>query len=380
MFSDSTFSRTGTTSPIFVSRDPKFTPLAVLPGQEYFLIQVYAAQVAFRGAPWDNIKRLVVTSQVNLNHRNLDNRPLRAIQRTRDVQKNQAQPLGLNPNLIHLVPAVMPSVSLAIDFVLDRENRLAQLGGLINSDSFFSVLSLAPGASAVAKTVAQLADKVIQTFIPAEESKPLLSFAGDFNLATQQLFDGYYVILGTKDERTPLPAPTARLAVRDRGLLVDDQPATQWSYVILDVQRTATRPRELSDGASWDLKLREAEDEAQRFTLNPLATEEARKQAWEKCLKLIEEAQTLLRADDNFTRADMQNIVAAAFQNCRQLVVQASGVRGEAHAKGIAPSAPPANDLARLGLPATLDLAKTVDAYAVELTHARKTLQAAGLG
>jgi hypothetical protein len=374
MSTNQPFPRTGTSTPIFVARDSAAQPIII--GQDYFLIQIYAAQVAFRGAIWDNVNHLVVTSQVNLHHRNLDNRAVRAIQRTRKVEKNQAQPLGLTPNLIGLVPAVMPSVTIAIDFILDRENRLAQLGGLINSDCFVSVISLATGAAAAAKTIAQLADKIIQTFIPAEESKPLLSFCGDFNLATQQLRNGYYVIIGSQDEQNPLPDPATRLEVRDGGLLVDGRPATQWSYVILDVQRVGTRPRELNDGARWDDKLREAEDEAQRLTMNPLATDEERKHAWNKCLKLIQEAQALLRADDNFLPKDANHIVEATLWNCRRVLEEQ-----QAYARrtvGRAPLWMPtlANDLAALGLSPDTDLATTVAQYADQVVDARRVLQA----
>jgi len=382
----SSYPRTGTTSPIFVSREPSAVPQFVTVGQDYFLVQVYAAQVAFRGNIWDKVKRLVVTSQVNLNHRNLDNRGMRAIQRTRDVQKNHSQPLGLNPNLVGLVPAVMPNISLSIDFILDKENRLAQLGSLINSDSFLNVVSLAPGASAVAKTVAQLADKVIQTFIPAEENKALLSFGGDFNLATRQLQEGYYVIIGSKDDQNPLPDSTAKLAVQDRGLLVNGQPATQWSYIVLDVQRTDLRPRELNDGASWDIKLREAEDEAQRVTLNPRATNEEKTQAWNRCSKLIEEAQTLLRADDNFLPKDATNITTAAIHNCQKLVVQdQSTARGLESSKGgekapafsWSPDLP--NTLKALGLDPGMDLEAAMNEYADQLIATRRKLRALGV-
>src|SRR3990172_4741031 len=201
------YPRTGTTSSIFVGRDPQSPPQAVQPAQDYFLAKIYAAQAAFRGSIWDRVKGLVITSQVNLNHRNLGSQGLRAIQRTREVRKNEAQPLGLSPNLIHLVPAVMPSVSIGIAFVLDKENQLVKLRGLINSDSFFSTLSLAAGPAAVAKTVAGLADKMIQTFIPPNDQQPILEFNGDFNLATQDLKDGYYAIIGTRDDETPLPDP-----------------------------------------------------------------------------------------------------------------------------------------------------------------------------
>jgi hypothetical protein len=352
-----------------------------MPGEDYFIIQVYAAQVAFRGQIWDKIKGLVVASQINLNHRNLDNRAMRALQRTRNVEKNRSQSLGLAPNLINLVPAVMPNITISIDFILDKENQIAKLGTLINSDSFTSALSLAPGATAVAKTVAQLADRVIQTFIPAEESKPLLAFSGDFNISTKQLLDGYYIILGSKDDQNPLPAPTAKFEVRDGGLLVDGQPATQWSYVILDVRLVPTRPRDLSDGAVWSSKLREAEDEADRVVMNPRATDSEREQVWNKCLKLIEEAQTLLRADDNYLPKDAKNITVATMYNCQKVLAKdrsdTRSAKSVEHGSAWSPNLSSA--LSTLDLPANYDLNAEMDKYADQLHKARQKLRAAGI-
>lgn len=72
-----------------------------------------------------------------------------------------------------MVPAVMTHVSVAIEFILDKENRMAALTNLINDDSFLAVVSLAPGMSTVAKTVSRLAQKIIQSFMPAEERHPI---------------------------------------------------------------------------------------------------------------------------------------------------------------------------------------------------------------
>jgi hypothetical protein len=277
----------------------------------------------------------------------------------------------------------MPSVSLGIGFMLDKENQLVKLSGLINSDSFFSTLSLAAGPAAVAKTVAGLADKVIQTFIPPDDQKPILDFYGDFNLATLNLKDGYYVIIGTRDDATPLPDPSFRFEVKDGNLLVGGKLATQWSYVILDVQRAPTRPREMNDGAAWANKLREAEDEAQLLMQNPLATDDERKQIWAKCFKLIQESQTLLRADDNYLTKDATNIVTATLSRCREVIDPRRAERG-AVAKNITRGAgnwtPELhNDLAALGLPPDMDVNETLDEYAEQVFAARRTLKAAGL-
>ena len=375
------YPRTGTTAPIFVSRDPPSASQAVRPGQDYFLVKIHAAQAAFRGSIWNRVTGLVITSQVNLNHRNLGSQSLRAIQRTREVRRNEAQPLGLSPNLIHLVPAVMTGVSIGIDFILDRENQLVRLSGLINSDSFFSTLSLAAGPAAVAKTVAGLADKVIQTFIPAKDQQVILTFNGDFNLATLDLKDGYYVIMGTRDDETPLPDPATRLEVKDGNLRVGGTLADRWSYVILDVQRTETRPREMNGGAPWADKLREAEDEAQLLMRNPRAKDDERERTWHTCFKLIEEAQTLLRADDNYLPKDAANMITVVVNICNQVFNPTRAERG-AVAKDITPDMwmpDLPNTLAALGLPSNMNINKTLDDYADQVFAARKTLKAAGI-
>ena len=95
----------------------------------------------------------------------------------------------------------------------------------------------------VAKTIGGLAEKVIQTFIPAQEREPVLQFTGDFNLGVDGLKDGYHVILGTRDERNPIPASLPELEVREDGLLASGKRVTQLSYVILDVCRSPARER-----------------------------------------------------------------------------------------------------------------------------------------
>ena len=200
--------KTGTTSPIYIPRTAG--PVQVNPG-DYFWIKVHSAQAAFRGSFFEQIKQLVVTSKVNLNHPLLGNEDFHAIQRSREVKKNRAEQLGLSSNLVSLVPATMSHVSISIEFIIDKENSLAKMGNLVNDDSFLAAVSLAPGAVAVAKTVGGLAQKIIQTFIPAEQRQPILQFAGDFDVGgtagASSLQDGYYAILGSRDEENPLPEP-----------------------------------------------------------------------------------------------------------------------------------------------------------------------------
>ena len=311
----------GTTSPIYIPHPAG--PQQVKPG-DYFWIKVHSAQAAFRGSLFEQIKQLVVTSKVNLNHPLLGNEDFYAIQRARAVKKNAAEQLGLSSNLVSLVPATMSHVSISIEFIIDKENSLAKIGTLVNDDSFLAVVSLAPAAAAVAKTVGGLAQKVIQTFIPAEERQPILQFAGDFDLGSADgescLRDGYYAILGSRDEQNPLPGTLPKLEVRGSGLLADGKEVDNLSYVVLDVTRVPARTRELSAGASWETKLREAEGLAQAVADDPFAGDGDKKEVWGKCKAILQEARALLLADANYAPTEAADICKTVYKEIADLV------------------------------------------------------------
>jgi hypothetical protein len=217
----------GTTTPIYIPFETE--PKEVKAGGTYFIIKIHSSQAAFTGHFWEKVKRLIITSQVKLNHPLLGDEPLRAIQRAREVRPNRAEKLGLSSNLISLVPATMDRVSLSLEFVLDKENRLATLGGLINDDAFLAAVSLVPGAAMAARTIGRVSQKLIQSFLDPEERQPILQFSGDFNIAGGELKEGYYVVLGTRDEQAPLPRPLPGLELKGNELLSDGQPVVQWS-------------------------------------------------------------------------------------------------------------------------------------------------------
>jgi hypothetical protein len=366
---------TGTTSPIFVPCAPN--PKAVRAGKDYFLVKFYSGQVAFHGPFWQKAKQLVISSQVNLNHPSLGSEGLRAIQRARAVSKDRAEQLGLSPNLIKLVPATMPQLSISIDFLLDTENRIGQLGGLINSDSFVAAISLAPGSALVAKTIAGLSSKILQTFFPAEQRQPILQFSGDFNIASGDLMDGYYVILGTRDENNPIPDPLPKLEIRDGGLLGDGVRITGLSYIVLQVRRTEARTRDLSEGAPWDAKLRDAEGKARMAAMDG-STAEEQAAVWQDCRKLLREAQVLLDADPNYLREEGENIFQSSLKYCSDQVggrgvrsVESSGGKPQFRQQVF-------DDLHSLGIDPDEKWTAKLNQYAEQVADSRAILREAG--
>ncbi len=371
------YAPTGTTIPIYLPRDGDAPP--VQPGENYFFIKVHSAQAAFNGPIWEKVNQLLVTSQVSLNHRLLGADPLKALQRSRAVKRQQAEQLGLSPNLINLVPATMTHVSISIEFLLDKKNRLVDLAGLINSDAFLTAVSLAPGTALVAKTIGSLSQKLIQTFLEPAEQQPILQFNGDFNIPANDLRDGYYVILGTRDPANPLPSPMPTLSVAGGGLLADGKPISQLSYVILDVRVLPARKRDLNDGAVWADKLRQAEESAQRLAADPFARAEERTQLWDECKLLIKEAQLLLAADPNYLSQEAGNIIRDSFERCCKQIFESDSRSIVLEAKGTS-SLDLAADKRFLGIDSGEDLTASLRQYAQQVTTARQILKQAEEG
>jgi hypothetical protein len=374
------YAMVGTTAPIYVPRGPQSQ--SIRPGEDYFVVQVHSAQAAFTGTIWEHAEELIVATKVSLHHPILGNDSLQAIQRARKVEHNRAEQLGLCPNLISLVPAVMPDFSVSIDFILNKKNYLNALGSLINSDAFLATISLAPGAAMVAKTISGLSGKIIETFVPAEERQPILQFGGDFNLAGDDFKDGYYVILGTGDEHNPIPNPIPNLEVKNGELLANGTRVTQLSYVVIDVHRTPVRTRAFNDGALWEIRLREAEDEARRLGSDPLASDEERKSAWEKCRNLLKEAQTILRTDANYHRHEADSIVKAAFSQCTKDLNITSGSRGvggivKASRASWQPDLQAERQVFDISLDENLDV--SLDYYAEQVVETRRVLKTVGV-
>ena len=368
------YASTGTTEPIYLPRDANAT--VAIPGESYFYIKIHSAQAAFKGSVWEKVNQLLVTSQVSLNHALLGPKPLKAIQRSRAVRRQQAEKLGLSPNLVNLVPATMTHVTVSLEFLLDKRNRLVDLAGLINSDTFLAAVSLAPGAAMVAQTIGGLSEKIIQTFLEPTEQQPILQFSGDFNIPANTLRDGYYVILGTRDADNPLPSPLPMLSVVNGDLLADGQPMSQLSYVILEVRVVAARTRDLNDGAAWAEKLRQAEGLAQRLSANPYATDEEQKRGWQDCMVLIKEGQLLLAADANYLEQEADKIIADAYERCRKRIFETAGRLTVLETKG-----PDPLDLTSarhfLGIDPDADLTVLLADYAEEVAAARLALSEA---
>ena len=183
----------------------------------------------------------------------------------------------------------MDSISVSFEFILDKQNKLVRVADMINNDGLMMALSFAPVGVAAASVVGGIARKMLNTFLEADERQPILQFEGAFNLAYDGLQEGYYAILGTRDDKNPLPRPLPNLSVRDGDLLADGVPITQWSYVLLEIHRLDALGRDRGVGQPWHKKLIDAENIAQDVE-NEGPNEDERKIKFQMCQNLLKES------------------------------------------------------------------------------------------
>lgn len=361
----------GTSTPIFVPLDPAPSVSEIRKGEGYFLVRIRAAQASYKGVFWTNMinppRQAIITSQVQI-HPGIE-QPVEHLQVARRMRANQAVQLGLRSNLIDWVPANMDSLKLTFTLLLDRKDRLAALSQAINGSSFLSPLSLSEPALATAKVLGNVSRQVLDALLEPEAKTPILEFKGDFNVGTDDLRAGYYVLLGTTDGGSPLPSPDAKYEVNGASLLIDDKPAEQWSYVILQV--LCTKARDRNPRARWDGLLREAESVAEALGREDQANvKERRNEVLDRCRALIAEAEALLRADPNYLATEAKKIIEIVFERCRKTIVVAEAARLGAAAARVGDDWA-AETRVHLNLPGEEQMRQESREYAAQLRDAR---------
>ncbi len=375
MMSNKATATLGTTP---VIRLPKAaTPNPIQPGQGYFRLRLHSAQAAIFGPFWQKAQQLLVTSEVRLYMPPFNGEPIQSLQRVRSLKQGAVEQLGLNPNLIDLTPASLDKVSVDIDFLLDRQNRLVSLARLVNDDAFLSVISLAPGAVAVAKAIGGISRQLVDTFLDENDQTSLLKFSGDFSLAAGDLADAYYVILGSTFDQYPLPRPIPgppRLQVSGNDLLLDNQPVVHWSYIIFDIDVVEMRTRELGRSEPWYDKLSQVEVQATQASNIPWLEDKDRKETWEACLKMLKDSDLLLHQSPLYLPSEANNIIQQAYYSAYQKIYPPS--RSFASPVRL-PAESVAQDLPGVG--SLEELKSQVDSYRIATSRSQGKLRSLGM-
>jgi hypothetical protein len=297
------------------------TALTARPGDAYFLISIHAAQASTHGRFWERARQLVVTTEVTVNTPPFNAEPITSIHRIRPIALGKPEQLGLGATLVDLVPATMDRVSVVVEYTLDSENRLALLTDIANDAALTAVASLAPGAAAATKIVGGLSKRFLQQLAEKDRREPILRFVGDFSVPAGELADAFYVILGTRSDKHPLPRPLPQapaLRVAGSDLLYEGRPVLDWSYVVIAVDAVERRTRALGRDEEWYRKLGEAEAVAREAARDIFAERAKRREAWDACLRLLADADRLLHASPLYLSSEADAIIQAATHEVKE--------------------------------------------------------------
>jgi hypothetical protein len=298
----------------------------ILVNEGYFAIRVAKAQVAFRGNLWDRVDQLVVLSKVTIDHPAFGSEPITTIQATRKVEPNQAFRLGLATDLIALMPASFNKVRVQIDFVLDKKNRLAALANLIDDKTLITALSLAPGVGDIARRVSTVSKSLINTFLPLQEQEAILKFEADLDISAGGLSNSYYVIVGTKDEKNPLPSNMSELTVKEDTLYLKDEPVKNLSYIILNVTTAEERKWETGHGP-WRAQLDQVSALIEAIAGRQNSTDAELDKAASECERMIYTAYRMLQADPLYLPKEALSIVRTFYANLQSTISSKRPVR-----------------------------------------------------
>ncbi len=317
------FNAFGTTKALFleeVNHITTETAKSIWKDTDYFTIQADSGWVVFKGSIFDNVKKFVVVSKVNPNSEALGNQLKEVINEPRQVVKNGSTSLGLSKNLITCCPASMDSVTIKFDFLIDHENKAAQMIELFNNQSIQKLLSLTPVGTA-AGSIGGATAALRNVFFPDTTNKPILQFVGEWDILARELKEGYYAILASYDKDNPLPSYTPRLTYDDKQLKANCEPITKWSYILLQVHRIPARGLEHGKGRHWYVLHDLVEKISQDVQNNVGLSKEERNGRFNACLTLLDEMQDLLHSDADYLRWEAQDIYLSALTKCRDKIL-----------------------------------------------------------
>lgn len=350
----------------------------------YFFAKIAGAQACFRGKFWDMPKALLISSKVSMEHQRIADTPIRSILAVREVVKNQDIQLGCTDILVNLTPAILPGFSIGIEFILDRENAFGQMTSLINDRSFISAVGISAEAAGVAKSVGIISQKILSTFLTEEQKKPILSFSGNFQIASGDLQAGMYAIIGSQDDDYPLPDNYDGLRISDGRLFLGDEPMRNVSYVVIEIGRTSTRGESGASDSRWLKLLRSAKNDIDSAVENLLSEGEDLRIAYKNARTKIGQARVLLLSDENYLPAERDAIIKSTVAYCNDAVQTASvswrSKKGHSYAEAIEEgSLPQEASLRNLGIHPDDDIVASAYHYNRAKDLDRKTIERIGL-
>lgn len=305
---------------------------------EYVSIKIEAAHVSYKSGYLENIKQIVVSSDVSFD---LPTQKIQALNVNLTWQRSgNENDMPVNDLLAVLSPATPSSINVRVQYAGIGEDRFKPIFDLLSSSDVKTVLNLS--AARIAET--GLATSILQKFLasPYTSSNPrdILNLSQGFVIypdassgRVDSLRQGYIVVISGAEKKTV--DLNRILSLGTDGLRFDDinhvlqikQSDGSWhtftgnSYVVLSV--TTSPVRGIDENSPWFKKFSAAEQLVDTPTLDGGTAQDAKKQA----LSLWQDGVALLTADPDYIEAERVKIYKAELAKIEQpLQANASSV------------------------------------------------------
>ena len=300
-------------------------------GQCYYLVGLKAAQVVATGPWWKRLlsksSKVIFASDVSIFGANVEVEGIKGLNHVEPITLGPPKQLGLDVNLISLVPALGDGVRVMIELVLDQQNRLHLLENVINGGAFTKAVSLAPAKLAAAKAISAVAMQVVNALLPMKDQETIFRFIKDFNFLTGGFHSGYWAFIGTRDEDYPLSGINSFKLSIDAAtgrLMMDGKPLLNYSYIVIETIHLAAKGKDRGQGAPWYGKLREARSLAQMLGDRRGNGEEisAKQQldTMKQCRQTLQETRTLFDTDFTYVQQEKDAILTAEARACESII------------------------------------------------------------
>lgn len=287
----------------------------------YFSIRVHSAFVYYKSGFFENIKNVVVASDVTL----IGKTPVQGTQISKTLQKidNTGDFIAINDHLVAFAPTTPTKVVLKGMFRGIGEDRFKIVFDTLADPAVKTAMNLSPATSAAVGAITPIVQKLLATPFTEKNPRQVLdietsyliydTFQGD--LPTDALCEGFLVVLSSRNKgsndlrslaslqpgRDIRISPMGGLEYQSSGRWV---PVNDKSYIIFSV--TTTLRRGPDQEAAWFAKFREAVNSSEDDLVGGKSLTDVKING----LDLWRQGSTLLFADQSYIDEERRQIRA----------------------------------------------------------------------
>jgi len=296
---------------------------------QYVSVKIQAAHVSYRSGFLENIKQIVVTSDVSFD---LDGRKVEGsiVNRTWEKSSSSEDDIPVNDLLADLSPASPTSFKLTVDFSGIGEDRFKRVFDVLANADVKTALNLSPGVIAKSGLATSIMQKFLATPYTSDKPKSVLSMSQGFVIYSNRnservdsLNEGYIVVISGSEKKSDdlvrvknLGSNDLRFDTGSHSLQMKQNDGT-WklftgnSYVVLSVTVDAVRGTD--ESSAWYKKFSEADR-----TTEKLLTGDPLERVSKDAMALWQEGSTLLSADANYIEGERKKIRLTALDEIKK--------------------------------------------------------------